>query len=615
MKLASRLMVLMGVAFTIIAGVIVGVGFSYGRAQAMEDAQTALDDEARAAANEFATHMQSESEVVLIIAHAKSSTDLQMSIVNASLRAAVQRSNLLDLLEDYSTTRFERILVLNAAGNEVANYVGGEPQVDRARSLDRARDASFIASLADPEPFTFARGGVLHFVAPVMDQRERFAGMVEGEVSIDSIMINDRHLGSKSFAIYNGNGELVAGEAPQASGWIVSNPAALEVTDLWDDEPFSIVLAQDEAHALADTSNSAAGVAIAVAIGFLVISLVLILSARHVVRPITGIAEAVGAIGRGDLATRASVTGSDELRALSTGINEMAAQLEARERERAREAQERGRMEKLATLGSVSGGVAHEVNNPLTFMRGQSELFEMAVDDVLGDANASPALRTLASEGKQFTKTNLDGIDRITRIVKALRLLARPHPGRERVDVGAVVEAARELAQARLRGVSEVTVDVPDSLVAIANTDGLGQVMLNLLLNAADVVPTANGKIRVSAEDVGDRVRLVVEDNGPGIPPDVRPHIFTPFFTTKPEGTGLGLSVSQRIVEESEGSIRFEDAPGGGTRFIIELPLASGDVTEPLPQPRPDLFPRTPHAWASRPSAPPRSDSPGEAVG
>lgn len=127
------------------------------------------------------------------------------------------------------------------------------------------------------------------------------------------------------------------------------------------------------------------------------------------------------------------------------------------------------------------------------------------------------------------------------------------------------------LAGTRLRGGSHVESSVPEDLRAVADADGLGQVFLNLMLNAADAVPQGTGVVRVTGEARGDRIRIVVEDNGPGVAPEMRAKLFTPFLTTKKHGTGLGLSLSQRIVEESGGSLRYEERPGGGARFVIEL--------------------------------------------
>lgn len=105
--------------------------------------------------------------------------------------------------------------------------------------------------------------------------------------------------------------------------------------------------------------------------------------------------------------------------------------------------------------------------------------------------------------------------------------------------------------------------DIPGGLPVVGSPDALGQVMLNLVLHAADAVPRRGGWIRVAARQAGSVVHVVVEDNGPGIPAEVRDRLFRPFVTTKEKGTGLGLWISQRIVEDHGGRIWFEDRQGG----------------------------------------------------
>jgi PAS domain S-box-containing protein len=227
-------------------------------------------------------------------------------------------------------------------------------------------------------------------------------------------------------------------------------------------------------------------------------------------------------------------------------------------------------LEKLATLGGLSAGVAHEVNNPLAFMSAETQLF-------LSDLEALPEA-DLPGGWKEravaFGQLNKEGIDRIARIVDALSLLSRAREATEPTELEPTVRATVALAASRMRG-HVLELDVPAGLAVRAGADALGQVLLNLLMNAGDAVPAKGGRIRVGAQRQDDGiVRIVVEDNGPGIPADVRAQLFTPFVTTKPNGSGLGLSISRRIAEECGGALRFEDREEGGTRFVLTLPAA-----------------------------------------
>ena len=227
--------------------------------------------------------------------------------------------------------------------------------------------------------------------------------------------------------------------------------------------------------------------------------------------------------------------------------------------------------EKLAALGSLLAGVAHELNNPLSVVVGQSFLMEETAKDERARARAAK-IRAAA--------------DRCARIVKTFLAMARQRPPeRRRVALSRIVQAALDIVAYPLRtsGV-DVAIDVPSDLPLLwADEDQLGQVVMNLLLNAQQAlmeVP-APRRLSVAAQLLpgGGRVRLTVADNGTGVDPHLRRRIFDPFFTTKPAGvgTGVGLSVCHGIVGGHDGAIWVEEAPGGGAAFVVELPLGEGE--------------------------------------
>ncbi len=225
--------------------------------------------------------------------------------------------------------------------------------------------------------------------------------------------------------------------------------------------------------------------------------------------------------------------------------------------------------ERLASLGQLVSGVAHELNNPLTAIAGYAQLL-LRHDLPLP---ARPELNRLVQEA-----------ERARRIVKNLLTFARPaKPERQPVSIEEVLERALEFRAYEL-AVGNVKVErryAPKLPTLWANPYQLQQVFLNLLLNAEQAIRTsqASGTIRIRTARLSapDRIRVEVSDTGPGIPADDLPHVFEPFFTTKNagEGTGLGLSISRSLVRDHGGEIYAENRPGGGALFAVELPVAS----------------------------------------
>jgi C4-dicarboxylate-specific signal transduction histidine kinase len=234
---------------------------------------------------------------------------------------------------------------------------------------------------------------------------------------------------------------------------------------------------------------------------------------------------------------------------------------------------------KLATLGELTTGVAHELNNPLNNIG----LFVGNVIDrvMLGEIETDRVLGDLEKAMEQVWKA--------TEIITHLRTFGRAAPvSLERLDIDDVIERALSLMheQLRLRAI-EVELDLsPDELVVLGNPIQLEQAFINLLTNARDALAEANEKtVRITTELAdGDRIRIIFADTGPGIPFGLEQRIFDPFFTTKEvgAGTGLGLSITYGIVKEHGGSIAVASHAGEGARFEIVLP-AAGEMPEVEP--------------------------------
>jgi signal transduction histidine kinase len=228
------------------------------------------------------------------------------------------------------------------------------------------------------------------------------------------------------------------------------------------------------------------------------------------------------------------------------------------------------RSERLASVGRLAAGVAHEIGNPLAAILGLVEL-------VRGGGLAQ-------EEQDEFLRRVEKETERIQKIIRDLLDFARQERETETeeasADLGEVVEDAVRLVapQKDLRRV-DIERRLDDEVPRVrGSADRLTQVVLNLLLNAADAIE-GDGAIRVEVRTIDGaptKVELVVADSGPGIAPEVLGELFEPFVTTKPtgEGTGLGLAVCHAIVERLGGTIRAENAPEGGARFVVVLPAA-----------------------------------------
>ncbi|MFW6052043.1 MAG: ATP-binding protein [Myxococcota bacterium] len=305
-----------------------------------------------------------------------------------------------------------------------------------------------------------------------------------------------------------------------------------------------------------------------------------------IVRPVERVTRAAERLASG-AAVKAPVGGAAEVARLSGAFNDMAAQLR-KERlaleERLRELQRATadletaqdqvvRAARLASVGRLSAGVAHEIGNPLSAIVG---LIEIARSEDVDEAERDEYLARIQSE-----------TERIHRIIRDLLDFARPseHDGEDEnagatVDPVEVVDDAIRLVQPQ-KDLRHVRIEraLAEAVPAVrGRADRLTQVLLNLLLNAADAIE-GQGTIRVELgpdPESPDRVLLAVQDSGPGIAPEVREHLFEPFVTTKPtgQGTGLGLAVCHTLVERMGGTIRAVEPPDGGARLEIRLVAA-----------------------------------------
>ena len=231
------------------------------------------------------------------------------------------------------------------------------------------------------------------------------------------------------------------------------------------------------------------------------------------------------------------------------------------------------RNERLAALGTLVAGIAHEMNNPLTYIRGNIELVALDAQD-LGAEPTPENARLKAASIVENSMVALQGIERLGSLAQGLRRVARPTThARKPVDVNAVVEQMLPLIRARASPTTTIARDARSTQLVHANEDEITQILLNLSLNALDAIATHGECIDLVTHDEGENVVVEVRDNGPGIADADRPRIFTPFFTTKAQGTGLGLSISHAIAVDLGGRLTFSTSEGQGTTFRLSIPI------------------------------------------
>ncbi|HYK89225.1 MAG TPA: cache domain-containing protein [Acidobacteriota bacterium] len=310
--------------------------------------------------------------------------------------------------------------------------------------------------------------------------------------------------------------------------------------------------------------------------------------AGSISRPIHDMAEAAKRVAEGDYSAQVSVTSKDEIGYLAECFNRMvrelskatqelrqlAENLESKVEERTAQLKAmQGHLiqtEKLAAIGKLAAGVAHEINNPLTGILTNSSL-------MLQDLPSNDARR-------DDLQIIVDETLRCRKIVKGLLDFARQtKPQKQAVDLNVVLEDVFNLVrnQASFHDI-ELELDQDRRLPAVmADKDQMRQVVLNIVLNAAEAMPNG-GKIRAStrSDPQTNQVQISVQDNGPGIPDEVKSKIFEPFFTTKRTGTGLGLAIAYGIMERHKGAISIDSTPGRGTTISLRIPAQVDDADD-----------------------------------
>ena len=311
-------------------------------------------------------------------------------------------------------------------------------------------------------------------------------------------------------------------------------------------------------------------------------TIVLLLMRRRITLPISQLVDGIKQMAKGRLNARIDLKGRDELSELAQAFNQMAFELKEAQEKMIQAAEAKLKLEtnlrqseKLATIGQLASGLAHEIGTPLNIISGRVQLAKRKLED------------------KEETQKNLDIIlfqtERITKIIQQLLgFVKKKKPEQKTLNITILLDTTLDFLDHRIQGQGvEVVEEIQDNLPpVIGDPDQLQQVFLNLLLNAIQAMPDG-GTLRISAsskrtskEGLGNErrqfVEVCVEDTGVGMEREVKESIFNPFFTTKDQGTGLGLMVSHGIVEDHEGWINVESEMEKGSTFKVYLPALEG---------------------------------------
>jgi signal transduction histidine kinase len=296
---------------------------------------------------------------------------------------------------------------------------------------------------------------------------------------------------------------------------------------------------------------------------------IIVVLASTIQRPMIELQEQMERVGEGDLtATVIFAQRNDEIGDLGRNFNRMVQQLrESREEIEHLHRTQMSRAEHFATLGELAAGLAHEIRNPLAGIAGVIEIVGRDLPPT------SPAKLVVKDVRQEITQIN--------RILTDLLETARPRtPEMHSSDLNTTVEHAVMLARQQvLSKPIKIEFTRANSLLDVEHdSDQIHQVLLNLLLNSVQAID-GSGMVRIAVFAQNSSAVVTVTDTGRGIPPEHLPNIFRPFYTTKGNGTGLGLSLARRIVEEHHGQIGVESSTGKGTTFSVVLPLRQPETT------------------------------------
>ncbi len=282
---------------------------------------------------------------------------------------------------------------------------------------------------------------------------------------------------------------------------------------------------------------------------------------RTIIMPVQRLAQATYSIARGNWEEKLEVTRSDELGSLTESFNIMAHSLVEKRRELEKTYRELTQKEKMAEIGKFSMIIAHELKNPLGIIKGSV--------DILSKPDIKPEIRDT------MISYILEEIQRLNKLIDDFLSFARPMPPRtEPASVNDIVKKLARHFTVREEDAKDIALQTDLGQVPAIELDEnqIYQALFNLVTNAAQAIEK-KGSIRIATGVEGDAVTITVADTGRGLDDEIRDRLFEPFVTSKAKGTGLGLAIVEKYVNNHSGSVRVGQNPGGGTAFVISLPI------------------------------------------
>jgi len=449
-----------------------------------------------------------------------------------------------------SSTRYDMLLNQRESVHQIISSIGRQDAIDKVRIFNK--DGEIILSTDSLD------------IGHMVDMKaEACYACHEADQPLESVPISRR---TRIFS-FNGGERMLGIISPiynEASCWQAPCHAHDERQSVLGVLDVTLPLERiDEEHRASTTRIVAISILVMVAISFVMYWLV-----RHtVIAPVEQLVKATQRVATGDVQFEVAVGTRDEIGRLAESFNDMTQRLTEAQRQLYQS-------DKLASIGRLAAGVAHEINNPLTGVLTYSSFLQSRL------------------EGQPEFKADLDVIVRETKrcrdIVAGLLDFSRQSSAaRRRLDVNELVHVAAGMVRNQLSlQKTRLILDLQQDLPAVnADPGQLQQVLVNLLVNAGDAMPAEGGVISVqtvSRPEAGaeaaasEWVKVIVKDTGAGISPEDRDKIFEPFFSTKgPKGTGLGLAIAWGIIEDHGGRIDLDSAPGKGSTFFVTLPAAN----------------------------------------
>jgi signal transduction histidine kinase len=362
----------------------------------------------------------------------------------------------------------------------------------------------------------------------------------------------------------------------EASHMLFEEEGYLASLTFLNDHNIYIVTRIDAKNFYADLISFRNKILIANIVFAMILVILAILLSRHITTPIHQLIEASQNIGRGNLEERIEVSTNDEIKILANEFELMRARLqesyqgmEEKIQKRTRELQEAqaqiSHQEKMASLGMMAAGIAHEIGNPLTSISSMAQVIKRKNEN---------------HKVGEYVTNILKNIDRISRIVRELVDFSRPSSYKEAIsDINEIIKSAVGIIKYDRRSNNltySLTLD-PELPKTIIVSDHLLQVFLNILINSVDASEGFGNEIAVNSFTKSGNIHVEITDKGCGIPTEIQKKIFDPFYTTKEvgKGTGLGLTVSYGFIQKLNGEIKVKSDKGKGSTFSVVIPVRS----------------------------------------